>query len=95
MATAARVAPNWRLVRRALLSAAGGWHEDALCEDLELSSQLAILGQRVGWAADVVAWEEPVLDLGALRRQRCAGGDRIIRRELELTTPCSRARGCR
>ena len=74
MATAARVAPNWRLVRRALLSATGGWHEDALCEDLELSSQLAILGQRVGWAADVVAWEEPVLDLGALRRQRCAGG---------------------
>ncbi|MGO9207545.1 MAG: glycosyltransferase [Candidatus Limnocylindrales bacterium] len=76
-----------RLVRRDLLSAAGGWHEDALREDLDLSSRLAILGQRVGWAADVVAWEEPVPDLGALRRQRVRWGEGIIRRELELTTP--------
>lgn len=76
---------NGMLVRRDLLAAAGGWHEHALCEDLDLSTRLAILGDRVGWALDVVAWEEPVLDLGALRRQRLRWGEGIIRRELELT----------
>jgi 1,2-diacylglycerol 3-beta-glucosyltransferase len=78
---------NGILVRRDLLAAVGGWHPHALCEDLDLSTRLAILGARVGWALDVVAWEEPVLDLGGLRRQRCRWGMGIIRRELELTLP--------
>ncbi len=78
---------NGILVRRDLLAAVGGWHEHALCEDLDLSSRVAVLGTRVGWALDVVAWEEPVLDLGALRRQRLRWGMGIIRRELELTVP--------
>ena len=78
---------NGILVRRDLLAAVGGWHDHALCEDLDLSSRVAALGERVGWALDVVAWEEPVLDLGALRRQRLRWGRGIIRRELELTAP--------
>ena len=78
---------NGILVRHDLLAAVGGWHEHALCEDLDLSSRVATMGERVGWAVDVVAWEEPVLDLGALRRQRLRWGRGIIRRELELTAP--------
>ena len=78
---------NGILVRRDLLAAVGGWHDHALCEDLDLSSRVATMGERVGWALDVVAWEEPVLDLGALRRQRLRWGRGIIRRELELTAP--------
>lgn len=83
---------NGILVRRDLLEAVGGWHAHALCEDLDLSTRLAILGERVGWARDVVAWEEPVLSVGGLRRQRLRWGEGIIRRELELTVPllCSR-----
>jgi cellulose synthase/poly-beta-1,6-N-acetylglucosamine synthase-like glycosyltransferase len=78
---------NGILVRRELVAAVGGWHDHALCEDLDLSSRVAILGERVGWALDAVAWEEPVLDLGALRRQRLRWGTGIIRRELELSVP--------
>ncbi len=82
---------NGIMVRTELLAAAGGWHEHALCEDLDLSSRIAVLGERVGWALDVAAWEEPVLDLGALRRQRLRWGMGIIRRELELTLPVLRS----
>ncbi len=78
---------NGILVRRDLLEAVGGWHDHALCEDLDLSSRVAVLGERVGWALDVVAWEEPVLEAGPLRRQRLRWGQGIIRRELELTVP--------
>ncbi|MGC8633553.1 MAG: glycosyltransferase [Candidatus Limnocylindrales bacterium] len=78
---------NGILIRRDLLAAVGGWHPHALCEDLDLSTRLAILGERVGWALDVVAWEEPVLELAGLRRQRLRWGTGIIRRELELTLP--------
>ena len=78
---------NGILVRRDLLEAVGGWHDHALCEDLDLSSRVATLGERVGWALDVVAWEEPVLEAGPLRRQRLRWGQGIIRRELELTVP--------
>ncbi len=82
---------NGIMVRRELLAAVGGWHEQALCEDLDLSSRVAALGERVGWALDVVAWEEPVLDLAALWRQRLRWGVGIIRRELELTVPLLRS----
>jgi cellulose synthase/poly-beta-1,6-N-acetylglucosamine synthase-like glycosyltransferase len=78
---------NGILVRRDLLEAVGGWHAHALTEDLDLSTRLAVLGERVGWALDAVAWEEPVAGLGPLRRQRLRWGEGIIRRELELTLP--------
>jgi cellulose synthase/poly-beta-1,6-N-acetylglucosamine synthase-like glycosyltransferase len=83
---------NGILVRRDLLAAVGGWHAQALTEDLDLSSRIAATGARVGFALDVEAWEEPVLDPGALLRQRLRWAGGIIRRELELSAPLLRSR---
>jgi len=76
---------NGIFIHRDLLQAVGGWHAQALCEDLDLSTRVAVLGERVGWALDAVVWEEPVVSLAPLWRQRMRWGTGIIRRELELT----------
>lgn len=84
---------NGMVLTRELLEACGGWPEGALCEDLDLSTRAAALGVPVGWAVDVPVWEEPVLDLGRLWRQRLRWGEGTVRRELELTGMLLRSRG--
>jgi cellulose synthase/poly-beta-1,6-N-acetylglucosamine synthase-like glycosyltransferase len=77
---------NGILVSRARLAEVGGWRAEALVEDLDLASRLAArLGIRVGWALDVVVWEEPVVRLGPLWRQRLRWAEGIVRRQLALT----------
>jgi glycosyltransferase involved in cell wall biosynthesis len=79
---------NGMIVTRDRLAAAGGWRAQALCEDLDLSTRLAVAeGIRVGWAIDVVVREEPVTSLAALWRQRCRWAEGIVRRQLDLTRP--------
>ncbi len=75
---------NGIMVRRDLLSAAGGWRAAALTEDLDLSSRIAAeAGERVAWALDVEVWEEPVLTLGNLWRQRLRWAEGAFRRAFE------------
>jgi 1,2-diacylglycerol 3-beta-glucosyltransferase len=77
---------NGILVRRDRLEEVGGWRAEALCEDLDLSSRLAAReGITVGWAIDAQVWEEPVVDLGALWRQRTRWAEGIVRRQLAHT----------
>jgi 1,2-diacylglycerol 3-beta-glucosyltransferase len=77
---------NGMFIRRDLLADVGGWRAEELCEDLDLSSRLAAgRGITVGWALDVEVWEEPVVDLPRLWRQRTRWAEGIVRRQLALT----------
>ena len=63
-------AGNGLLVRREALRAAGGWNEDALTEDIDLSLRLYLAGWRIRYCDDAVVWEEAVGGVRALVRQR-------------------------
>lgn len=63
-------AGNGLLVRRQALADAGGWNEEALTEDIDLSARLYLGGWRIRYCDEAVIWEEAVPSLGALIRQR-------------------------
>jgi 1,2-diacylglycerol 3-beta-glucosyltransferase len=72
------------VIRRELLAAVGGWRAEALTEDLDLSSRIAIArGIRVLWAGDAETCEEPVRAWSALWRQRQRWAEGALRRSIE------------
>ena len=75
---------NGIVVQRELLIRAGGWRAEALAEDLDLSSRVAIVaGERVAWAIDAEVWEEPVESWDSLWKQRVRWAEGALRRVLE------------
>ena len=76
------------VVRTDVLAAVGGWGREALCEDLELSTRLFAHDRHgVVWARDLVVWEEPVIGLRPLLRQRLRWAEGLVRRDLRETMP--------
>ena len=73
---------NGIVVRRDVLTAAGGWRA-VLTEDLDLSSRLAILGHRVDVARGVRIGADAVPDLRALWIQRLRWAEGALRRSFE------------
>lgn len=63
-------AGNGMLVRRQALAEAGGWNEEALTEDIDLSVRLYLRGWRIRYCEQAVVWEEAVPSIGSLIRQR-------------------------
>ena len=61
---------NGLLTRRDALEAVGGWNEDALTEDIDLSVRYALRGWTVHYCEDVVVWEEAVATWRGLVQQR-------------------------
>jgi 1,2-diacylglycerol 3-beta-glucosyltransferase len=61
---------NGLVTRREALEAVGGWNEDALTEDIDLSVRYALRGWTVHYCEDVVVWEEAVTTWRALIQQR-------------------------
>jgi 1,2-diacylglycerol 3-beta-glucosyltransferase len=78
---------NGMAVRRDALDRAGGWSEPALTEDLELSTRLAIAGDRVTLAPEVTVGEEAPRAIGTLWRQRMRWAEGSLRRLLEHGAP--------
>ena len=75
---------NGTVIERQLLIQAGGWRANALTEDLDLSSRIALTaGVRVTWVADAEVWEQPVRTVIGLWRQRVRWAEGSIRRYLE------------
>lgn len=75
---------NGIVIRRDLLRSVGGWRAEALTEDLDLSSRVAAgRGIRVAWAIDAEVWEEPVLTVRGLVRQRERWAEGALRRMFE------------
>jgi len=61
---------NGLVTTRASLEAVGGWNEDALTEDIDLSIRYALRGWTVHYCEDVVVWEEAVPTWRGLVQQR-------------------------
>ncbi len=79
---------NGMAVRVCGLRSIGGWDPDALCEDLEAGVRLAgLAGAGIRWSPEVEVWEQPVLDVAGLLRQRLRWAEGAVRRDLRVTWP--------
>jgi 1,2-diacylglycerol 3-beta-glucosyltransferase len=61
---------NGLVVRRDALDEVGGWHEEALTEDIDLTIRLHLAGWEIRYCEEAVVWEEAVPRLRDLVRQR-------------------------
>lgn len=61
---------NGQLVKRDALLSVGGWNEESLTEDLDLSIRLYIKGLNIRYCDDAIVWQEAVETTEALIRQR-------------------------
>jgi len=61
---------NGLLLRRAAFDEVGGWNEEALTEDIDLSIRLHLAGWTVRYTQDAVVWQEAVPSLRQYIRQR-------------------------
>ncbi|HVH30311.1 MAG TPA: glycosyltransferase family 2 protein [bacterium] len=61
---------NGLLLRRDALDDVGGWNEEALTEDIDLTVRFHLAGWDIQYCEDVVVWEEAVPTLTDLIRQR-------------------------
>lgn len=64
------LAGNGLMVRRKALDAVGGWNEEALTEDIDLSVRLHLRGWEIRYCYEAEIWEEGVVSLRDLIRQR-------------------------
>jgi len=61
---------NGLLVRRDALDEVGGWNEEALTEDIDLTVRFHLAGWEIRYCDGAVVWEEAVAHLRPLVRQR-------------------------
>lgn len=87
---AAEFRGNGMVLRADVLATLGGWPVDAVCEDLELSSRLyQATGRGVTRPPGFIVWEQPVIGLRALFRQRLRWAEGSIRRDLRIVYPAA------
>jgi 1,2-diacylglycerol 3-beta-glucosyltransferase len=70
---------NGLVTRRDALEAVGGWNEEALTEDIDLSIRYALRGWTVHYCEDVIVWEEAVPTLRGLIQQRTRWSEGSLR----------------
>lgn len=63
-------AGNGLLLRREALDDVGGWNEDALTEDVDLTVRFHLAGWHIRYVEDAVVWEEAIPGMNDLLRQR-------------------------
>ena len=61
---------NGEVIRRRALLAVGGWNNEALTDDFDLSTRLHLAGWDIAFADDVIVEEEAVVAFRPLLRQR-------------------------
>lgn len=59
-----------QFIRRNVLEEVGGWDEESLSEDMEMSAKLTQGGHTVKYAADIRSWQENPADLTQFVKQR-------------------------
>jgi len=57
-------------LRRDVVEKLGGWDEDSLCEDLEISVRLTKEGYLIRYVPEIQSWQESPAKLGAFVKQR-------------------------
>lgn len=74
---------NGELIKRTALDDIGGWNNYTITDDLDMSTRLHIKGWDVRFCADTVVYEEGIMYLLPLYRQRRRWLEGTIRRYLE------------
>ncbi len=74
---------NGQLIKRTALHSVGGWTEDTITDDLDLSTKLHIAGWDVRYLRDVTVEEEAILRFKPLLRQRRRWAEGSLKRYLE------------
>ena len=74
---------NGELLRREVLLACGGFNEDTVTDDLDLSFRLLLAGEAIGVVWNPPVQEEPVTRWGALLRQRQRWAEGGLQRYLD------------
>ncbi|MCD8377906.1 MAG: glycosyltransferase family 2 protein [Candidatus Gastranaerophilales bacterium] len=78
---------NGELIKRQALEDIGGWNNFTITDDLDMSTRLHIKGWDVRYCQDTIVYEEGVLYLVPLFRQRRRWLEGTIRRYLEYFFP--------
>lgn len=74
---------NGELIKRTALEDIGGWNNYTITDDLDMSTQLHIKGWDIRFCPDTVVYEEGIIYLTPLLRQRRRWMEGSIRRYLE------------
>ena len=71
------------LIKKAALEDIGGWNNETITDDLDMSTRLHIKGWDIRFIKDAIVYEEGVITFSALVRQRRRWVEGSIRRYLE------------
>lgn len=74
---------NGELIKRKAIEDIGGWNEETITDDLDMSTQLHIKGWDVRFCPEAIVYEEGIVYLTPLYRQRRRWLEGSIRRYLE------------
>lgn len=74
---------NGELIKRKALEDIGGWNNETITDDLDMSTRLHIKGWDIRFVKDALVYEEGVITFAALLRQRRRWVEGSIRRYLE------------
>ena len=74
---------NGELIKRQAITSIGGWNEDTITDDLDMSTRLHVKGWDIRFLPDVKVYEEGVITFKALIKQRRRWVEGSIRRYLE------------
>ena len=83
---------NGELIKREALDDIGGWNNYTITDDLDMSTRLHIKGWDIRFCLDAVVYEEGIIYLYPLFRQRRRWLEGTIRRYLELVGPAFRSK---
>ncbi len=78
---------NGQLVKREALVDVGGWNNNSITDDLDLSMRLLIHRYDIKFCPDTAVYEEGVVNFRALFRQRRRWAEGSIRRYLDYLIP--------
>jgi 1,2-diacylglycerol 3-beta-glucosyltransferase len=78
---------NGQLVKRVALDHVGGWNEDSVTDDLDLSTKLHLASWDIRFAHKVVVREEGITRIKALLRQRRRWSEGNLSRNLQYAWP--------
>lgn len=78
---------NGQLIKMSALKAVGGWNNESITDDLDMTMRLLEKGLRVEFTSRAVVWEEGITNVKGLFRQRMRWAEGSIRRFLDYLIP--------
>lgn len=76
---------NGQLIKRAALESVGGWTEETITDDLDLSTKLHLAGWDIRFLADATVEEEGIIRFKPLLKQRRRWAEGSLKRYLEYS----------